>query len=407
MTRIIFVCFILVGLFACDKTTTVSPLPDTIPVTEVQKIADMNQAFGWEVFHREMAANPKKNVLISPWSIQTALQMVANGAQVNTLKEVLAAIHCPDCDVAGINTEQAKLTTLLELQSGHPRLKTANALFYDAKRITVLEPYKQALKDHYGAAIENRDFSNSNDAVQEINSWVKQNTNGKIDQILQTIKQEDIAFLINALHFKADWKDAFPLQSTQNGNFKAADGTTVSVQMMHNDYGFTQAEGTTLRMIDLPFKDSTYSLTLVQPTVLNNSANWFQDVNAAAMQSLYAKAKTERALVYLPRFKMAYDAQLIETLKALGIKDAFQDARADFSGMGTSSGNIFINQIKHKSVLEIDEKGAEGAAVTSVGFGVTSVPPVFTFDQPFVLSLRHIKTNTLIFTGYVANPNAQ
>jgi serine protease inhibitor len=407
MTRIIFVCFILVGLSACDKTTTFSPLPDTIPVTEVQKIADMNQAFGWEVFHREMAANPKKNVLISPWSIQTALQMVANGAQVNTLREVLAAIHCPDCDVAGINTEQAKLTTLLELQSGHPRLKTANALFYDAKRITVLEPYKQALKDHYGAAIENRDFSNSNAAVQEINSWVKQSTNGKIDQILQTIKQEDIAFLINALHFKADWKDAFPLQSTQNGNFKAADGTTVSVQMMHNDYGFTQAEGTTLRMIDLPFKDSTYSLTLVQPTVLNNSANWFQDVNAAAMQSLYAKAKTERALVYLPRFKMAYDAQLIETLKALGIKDAFQDARADFSGMGTSSGKIFINQIKHKSVLEIDEKGAEGAAVTSVGFGVTSVPPVFTFDQPFVLSLRHIKTNTLIFTGYVANPNAQ
>ncbi len=91
-------------------------------------------------------------------------------------------------------------------------------------------------------------------------------------------------------------------------------------------------------------------------------------------------------------------------MQMLGVKDAFSDSAADFSGMGTSAGRIVISQVKHKAVLEVDEKGAEGAAVTSVGFGVTSVPPQFTYNKPFVLALRHIATNTLVFVGYVAEP---
>lgn len=84
----------------------------------------------------------------------------------------------------------------------------------------------------------------------------------------------------------------------------------------------------------------------------------------------------------------------------LGVKDAFSESAADFTNMGTS----FINQIKHKAVLEVDEKGAEGAAVTSIGFALTSVPLVFRFDRPFVVVLRYIPTNALLFTGYVADP---
>jgi serine protease inhibitor len=109
-------------------------------------------------------------------------------------------------------------------------------------------------------------------------------------------------------------------------------------------------------------------------------------------------------MVFFPKLKLTYDNDLINTLKTLGVQDAFSAQLADFTDLGTASNNIFINQIKHKAVLEIDEKGAEGAAVTSIGFGVTSAPPTFWFNRPFVLVLRHIPTNTLIFTGYVANP---
>jgi serine protease inhibitor len=402
MKKALFLLFVL-ACFSCEKSNPPTPI-DPIPVTEVQKIADMNQSFGWELFHQEMAANPNKNVLISPWSIQTALHMANNGAKSNTLNEILAAIHCPDCSVEDINAQQAKLSVLLEQQSGHPRLKSTNALFYDTKRINVMGAYQQALYAHYSAGIASADFDNEASALQIINSWVQNNTNGKIDQIIESIKKEDIAFLINALHFKADWSSAFPLQTTSDADFTTASGAVVKVPMMSHDWQFTFAEGPKMRMVDLPFKDSTYSLTLVQPTQANTAHNWYKEVNSAALKSLYAAAQTDRAIVSLPRFKLAYDANLVESLKKLGVNDAFSDARADFSSMGTSSGRIFINQIRHKSVLEVDEKGAEGAAVTSVGFGVTSVPPVFAFNRPFVLALRHISTNTLIFTGYLAQP---
>jgi serine protease inhibitor len=233
---------------------------------------------------------------------------------------------------------------------------------------------------------------------------VKSNTNGKIDKILDKITQEDIAFLINALHFKADWSSPFPEQSTSDRDFTTASGQVVKVPMMSHDWDFTFAEGVKLRMVDLPFKDSTYSLTLVQASLNNSATNWYQEVNSDALKVLYAASNYDRAIVEFPRFKMAYENDLVETLKFLGVHDAFSDSSADFGKLGTANGNIFINQVRHKAVLEVDEKGAEGAAVTSVGFGVTSVPPVFFFNKPFVLALRQVPTNTLIFTGYMANP---
>ncbi len=393
----------LLALAACDKQNKI----ELISVADVQSIADMNQAFGWDVFHREVAANPKKNVLISPWSIQTALHMANNGAQAKTLSELLAALHCPGCLVDDINTQQSKLSTLLEEQSGHPKLTTANALFYDVKRLSLYESFKQPLQDNYKASVQTADFGQSDVAIKKINDWVKANTNGKIDKILEEITAEDIAFLINALHFKADWANAFPVESTAERVFTTASGEEVKVPMMYDDRNFTFAEGATLRMVDLPFKDSTYSLTLVQPQVDNTATDWHTKINADALKALYKEARYTRAAVTMPLLKLSYSNDLIETLKQLGVQDAFSKARADFGKIGQAGGRIFINQIKHKAVLEVDEKGAEGAAVTSIGFGVTSLPPTFHFVQPFVIALRHVKTNTLIFTGYVANPLEQ
>jgi serine protease inhibitor len=401
MMRLTFLLTVFIAIVSCDKNST--PI-DPVAVTEVQQIADMNQKFGWEVFHREMAAKPGENILISPWSIQTALQMANNGAQANTLNELLAALHCPDCSVTDINTQQAKLTTLLEQQSGHPKLTSANVLFYDTQRVELFESFKQPLSDNFKTAFETANFDNVPSALESINNWVKTNTNGKIDKILDNITQEDIAFLINALHFKADWSSPFPEQSTSDRDFSTATGQVVKVPMMSHDWDFTFAEGAKLRMVDLPFKDSTYSLTLLQPSLSNSANDWYKEVNTDALKALYAASSYERAIVQLPRFKMSYENDLIETLKYLGVRDAFSDGRADFGKLGKANGNIFINQIRHKAVLEVDEKGAEGAAVTSVGFGVTSVPPVFYFNKPFVLVLRHLPTNTLIFTGYLANP---
>jgi serine protease inhibitor len=120
---------------------------------------------------------------------------------------------------------------------------------------------------------------------------------------------------------------------------------------------------------------------------------------------LLGALKYQRALLSFPKIKMSYQTDLIPTLKSLGMKEAFYDQLADFKNMGTAAKNIFINQVIHKAVLESDEKGAEGAAVTAIGFGITSVPQPIRFDKPFYLIIRNIKTNTIMFIGYVGeNP---
>ncbi len=391
-------------LFIACKEEVNEPVIDPIPVEDVQQIAEMNQQFGWKIFNQEQTAKPGENVLISPWSIQTALQMAVNGAKGNTLTEMLRLLGCETCEVASLNQFHGDLNTLLTLQSGHPTLTMANGYFYDPNRITLKPPFVTTLGEDYDCGFKDLDFRAEEASLAYINNWVKEGTKGKIDKILEKITDFDVAFLINALHFKADWATGFAPEATYTGEFTKADGSTVPVQLVNADRNFSFKQSDQFNLVDIPFRDSTYSISFIQPGQNNTDAAWHKKIDATAWLAMYNGIQYERAIVNFPKLKLAYDNDLINTLKVLGVQDAFSDRNADFTDMGTAALNIFINQIKHKTVLNVDEKGAEGAAVTSIGFGVTSVPPTFYFNKPFVLVLRHIPTNTLIFMGYVADP---
>jgi serine protease inhibitor len=394
-------------LSACQKTNVLNdPSPTPVPVESVAEVARMNQALGWKVFQREHQGKPTENVLISPLSIQTALFMANNGTQGSTRAQMLALMECPNCAVGDLNKLHRDLRTLLSAQSGHPRLTLANRFFYDKNRISVQQPFLDALGSFYAAEGQNADFNAEQAALSLVNGWVNTNTNGKIPSILERIGPLDVAFLINALHFKADWATGFAEQLTQTRPFLTAGGSTVNVPFFNADRYFTFAQTPLYHMVDIPFRDSTYSLSCIMPTPSNSGNNWVQGLTPEVWKSLYDAAVHTRAIVHVPKMKLAYDNDLVENLRALGMVDAFSENAADFKPMGSSptGKNIFIKQIKHKAVLEVDEKGAEGAAVTSIGFGITSLPPELHFNRSFVLVLRHVPTNTMVFTGFVANP---
>jgi serine protease inhibitor len=393
-------------LFACkkDNTTKNPDVIDPINVDNIEKVVEINQAIGWKIFNQEQLSKPDENVLISPFSIQTALQMAINGAKGTTLEEIRTFMDCEGCLVADLNGLHKDLTTLLTEQSGAATMTVANGFFYDNNRMTVKAPFLTALDASYHCGSEAVNFSNEQVALDKINSWVKTNTNQKINQILEKITALDVAFLINAIHFKADWATGFALETTQSSTFMKANGSEITVDFVNADRTFTFAKTSDFNLVDIPFKDSTFSVSFLQASETNTNSNWHTSFTPSLWNNLYSNVQNERAIVYFPKMKLSYENDLIESLKLLGVKDAFSDAKADFTDLGTASNNIFINQLKHKAVLELDEKGAEGAAVTSIGFGVTSLPPIFLFNKPFVLVLRHIPSNTMIFTGYVANP---
>jgi len=394
---------LLLALVACKKENTVPP-QEPVPVDKVEKLAEMNQTLGWDMFKQEQLAKPGQNVLISPFSIQTALTMANNGAKGNTLAEMLGVMGCDNCSVSDLNALHRDLTTLLTEQSGHPSVTVSNRYFYDDKRINVKPPFLSALSTYYESGADNLNFSNEQAALDQINGWVKTSTKGKIDKILERITVNDVAFLINALHFKADWATGFSPDLTNKAQFTKADGSVAQVDFVNADRNFTFAITGQHNLVDIPFKDSTFSLSFIQPAATNTAPDWHLNISPEIWKSLYSNVQNSRAQVYFPKLKLAYDNDIIQSLKNLGMLAAFSDRDADFTAMGTAAQNIFISQIKHKTVLEVDEKGAEGAAVTSIGFAITSLPPTFWFNRPFVLVLRHIPTNTMLFTGFVADP---
>lgn len=407
MNRFLFVaitCTVL-GFAACEEAPNPPDTTDPIPVEDVAELARMNQVLGWKVFNQQQTEKPGENVLISPYSIQTAINMAMNGARTQTLDAFLTLLDCDNCKVGDINALHRDLNTLLTQQSGHPTLTVSNRFFYDATRMTVKPAFLSTVADSYGAGADNIAFSNEATALATINAWVYASTNQKIDRILERITNLDVAFLINALHFKADWATGFSPELTNAAPFRRPDGTEINVPFVSADRDFSFAQTPQFNVVDIPFRDSTFSVSLIQPSAANTAADWHRTITAATWPPLYDGMTYSRAQVYFPKLKLSYQNDLVEGLKTLGVTAPFNEADADFTDMGTASRNIFIKQIQHKTVLEMDEHGAEGAAVTSIGFGIESAPPTFLFNRPFVLVLRHISTNSIVFLGYVADPS--
>jgi serine protease inhibitor len=408
MKRIFLFAFLLAGLtWQCDTASETAP--PNLPVTaDMEQTADMNQTLGWDLFHEEQQALPEENILISPYSVQTALFMAQNGAQGSTLAQMLDLMDGSNASVESLNSAHKQLNTLLTNPGDHPEVTVANSYFYDAERIDVAQSFLNPLSEFYTADSESLDFRQEEQSLATINNWVSEKTNAKIPKILDQITSEDVAFLINALYFKADWLAGFS-EELFDGTFHTAAGGTAEVPFVNQDGSFLTAQADGLHMVDLPFKDSTYSLTLIMPDPEQPDAQWPTSLTKERWLALYDAIQPGRAIVQFPKLKLEYGNNLVRSLRNLGMEDAFAPALADFQAMGTATNgqNIFIKQIAHKAVLEVDEKGAEGAAATSIGFGSNSVPPFFRFDQPFVLVLRHMETNTMLFTGYVADPSAE
>ena len=158
---------VALGFAACKKE---SATKDPIPVENVAQLAAMNQALGWKVFSEEQRNKPGENVLISPFSIQTALQMATNGAKGNTLEEILKAMDCPGCSVDDLNGLHQDLTTILTQQSGHPALKIANGFFYDKKRIDVKSPFLKTLDEQYNCGAVESSFDAEQAALDKLNN---------------------------------------------------------------------------------------------------------------------------------------------------------------------------------------------------------------------------------------------
>ena len=355
------------------------------------------------------------NWSVSPYSIRLCLAMLANGAKGETQQELLNALSIDDLDAFNQSVKE-----LLETYDSYARimsLETANSLWLNQSQLggegEFLPDYVRGMDEFFRAAVE--EVTNA-DSVERVNAWVSEKTHGKIPTILTEDNREFVTALVNAVYFKAAWENEFNEERTDKADFTNADGTTGTVDMMHQTDGFGYYATPGIEALEMPYKnyavdnevgdnweyfrDADFSMYLIKAddtmdvqNFLDNAEFTYGDVN-----------------VSVPKFKVEYSAALDEALQALGVRTVYDPENADLSAMLDPSSlpgqQHFLDTVLHKTYIAVDEKGTEAAAVTAAMTGEGSAMPsrpelvrIFTADEPFWFVIRDNAKGEILFTG--------
>ena len=413
--KINFLFLALLLLFSCSENDEPTPNPQTGACDgeftsegiAAERHISANTSFAFDLFQKSVELEDG-NVIQSPTSIYSAFLMLYEGSDCNTKDQICHSLNlCQDegvfLDVSDTYTEY--LSGLIDGSEDYS-LAIANTLFYDPTLISLLPSFKETLENSYSASINELDFSEAEASLETINQWASDNTEGKIEKVLDEISPDEVAFIMNALYFKSDWEFGFAEQLTREIPFLLSTGDEVSVPMMSRDAGTLYHKGEEMEMVELPLKNNKYIVNLFIPTDADTPIEdlIMEEDFEMNYRSAVESCEEGRLQLTLPKFELKGKQDLKVALTALGITDAFSRGNADLSQMGTANGNLFVTKALHDTYLKLDEKGIEGAAVTTIGVGVTSVPPSISFSRPFGFVIRQAGTFNPLFIGKIENP---
>ncbi|MDJ0595169.1 MAG: serpin family protein [Pleurocapsa sp. MO_226.B13] len=271
---------------------------------------------------------------------------------------------------------------------------------------------RRRIRESYRANVKTLNFDDPS-ASSVINNWIKQNTNGKIDKIIERVSPDAIMFLLNAIYFKGNWTTPFAKEDTKDFPFNLPDGTQKPHPMMSRRGNYPYYESNLFQAISLPYGEGRLSMYIFLPKEGVSLETFYQNLDVKNWRQWISQFKNREGLIRLPRFKLEYEIILNDVLKALGMEIVFDRGRANFSNMFAvspklSNVRVAINNVKHRTFVEVNEEGTEAAAATSVDIGITSLPlDIFNMvvDRPFFCVVRDNQTETLLFVGSIVIPN--
>lgn len=349
-----------------------------------------------------------ENSLISPTSVYLALGMTANGAEGNTLKEFEELLGREGIGIEDLNQYYYTMAQrLTDVKSG--KVSIANSIWYrDDKSLTVNESFLQRNANYYKAAAYKSDFS-SKETVTDINNWVKLNTEGFIDKIIDKIDQNNLMYLINAMYFEDKWKELYKKENIHDGEFRLEDGTTKKVEFMSSEENIYIKDNKAQGFIK-PYKSEKYSFVAILPNEDVSVDDYIASLSGEGFMNLMEGKSNEQVNAVLPKFKDSYSIELKEPLKELGLNDCFDPSKANFSEMAKlDGGNISIGSALHKTFISVDDSGTKAAAATKVEMLNKSAPLQninIILDRPFIYAIIDNETNLPIFMGTMMNPES-
>ncbi|MDB5134727.1 MAG: serpin family protein [Mucilaginibacter sp.] len=409
MKRIYPLLSLLLLLFvftSCKKNNVIKPGIDTginlVLTAAEQQNAVADNAFTFSLFKTVAAETTNgSNLFMSPLSVSLAMGMTGNGASGQTLTDINTAMNLTGFNQDQVNSYYNKLITDLPKLDPNTTLKIANSIWYK-QGFSVLPQFLQTDSSFYHAKMQALDFSDPS-SLNTINTWVGNQTNGKITKIINEIGPDDVMYLINAIYFKSTWLNKFDPAKTQKMAFNLADNSQVQADFMHGTISVKTYAGNNATLLELPYSNSKFSMVIVMPAAGKTINDIIPSLDGAAWQSWMSNLLPASVDVLMPKFQFSYSVSLNNALTTLGMGSAFTKD-ADFSRI-SAGGNLKITAVNHKAYVAVDEDGTEAAAATSVTVTATAVMEhQITINHPFIFVIREMNTGLILFAGTVNNP---
>ncbi|XP_051934226.1 neuroserpin [Hippocampus zosterae] len=377
---------------------------------------DTTSEFSVRLYHRLQATGGQDNIVFSPLSVALALGMLELGARGTSLEEIRQALGFDNLLPGAEFSLLQNLTAALSEDDTQYTVRLANSLFLQ-EGIAFNPELLHLMQKFFRAHLYAVDFSQSAAVAEQINSWVENQTESKIRNLLSA---EDFSSLtrltmVNGIYFRGSWKNQFRPENTRTFSFSRDDGSEVQTLMMYQQGDFSYGEfsdgsqeaGGVYQVLEMPYEGDDMSMMIVLPRQEVPLSSLEPIIKAPVLEEWANNVKRQKVEVYLPRFKVEQKMDLKETLQELGIKSIFSKD-ADLSAMTVVAGGkeLYIGRAVQKAYLEVTEEGAEGA----VGSGMIAqtrtlvLYPQVMADHPFFFIIRNRRTGSILFMGRVLTP---
>ena len=423
--RLTLILGLVVGLFAgagCDDDSPATAPQETTPMAgepsnetgegSAFSLVASNAAFAFDLY-RKLQRDPG-NLFLSPYSVSAALAMTLAGARGETAEQMAEALHF-DADQEKVHEAFHDLDETLS-QRGEVAepfegegfdFHVVNAL-WPQTGYPFLESFVGTLTTNYGAGIRELDFeTNPERARLTINEWVSDQTEERIRDLLPqgAVDEGTRLVLTNAIYFNAPWLKPFDPGRTVTAPFTLLDGETVGALMMRSTGSLLYAEWDGGAAVEIPYNGNELAMVVLVPD--DGAFEAFDaSLTVETFDGIVRSFETRSIELGLPRFEYTYAASLVESLMALGIIDAFDGERADFSGI-TGERDLVVSDVLHKAFGSGDEEGTEAAAATAIlvrATGIPAQPTTLIVDRPFLFVIRDRHTGSILFIGRVLEP---
>uniref|UniRef100_A0A8C5TLB9 Serpin domain-containing protein n=1 Tax=Malurus cyaneus samueli TaxID=2593467 RepID=A0A8C5TLB9_9PASS len=389
-------------------------------------ISAANAEFCFDVFKELKFHHPNDNIFYCPLSMIAALTMVYLGARNNTEYQMEKVLHFDK--IAGLGTTQTKvqkskcgksvnihllfkeiLSDITEPKANYS-LHIANRL-YAEKTSQILPIYLKCVKKLYRSGLEMVNFKTaSNQARQRINSWVKNQTNGQIQDFLEpsSVNPQTVLVLVNAIYFKGIWETAFKEEDTQEVPFNVTEQESRPVQMMCQNSTFKvgRVAEEKIKILEIPYASGELSLLVLLPDDISGLEQLENKISFEKLTEWTSSEVMEkkRVKVYLPRMKIEEKYNLTSVLTSLGMTDLFSPS-ANLSGISSAEG-LKLSDAIHRAFMEVTEEGAEEAvsADDTENIQHSSDLEEFRADHPFLFLIKHNPSNMILFFGRYCSP---